>query len=182
MRLKRRLATIAASLALICSVTAGNSPTQEPKGLSDRFVAWADGQEVEIRFDLEKIKALGLTLKDLESVKYMRFSGDDWTKTIKDVKVDLKKVAELKIRPLQAPPFTVKLLDGREALITPIPKKISFYCVTGAYFQEDVVGVLDSPLVDNPVKATVMSGLIVFGDVPHSYRSGQDSSEPGRTA
>lgn len=117
---------------------------------------------------MDKIKAAGLALKDIENVKYMRFWGKNWTRTIKGIKVDLKEVAEIKFRPLQAPPFTVKLLDGREAAITPIAKKINLYMVTGDYFQQDVVGCLSSPLVDDPAKAVVMGNIVVFGDLPHS--------------
>src|SRR5262249_49244053 len=93
---------------------------------------------------------------------------ENWTRTIKGIKVDLKKIAEIKLRPLQAPPFTVKLLDGREARITPVAEKISHYMVTGEYFQHDVVHCLESPLVEDPAKAIVMSHIVVFGDLPHS--------------
>jgi hypothetical protein len=155
----------------LCALTrpaAAQQASHQPKGFSDPFVAWADGQEVEIRFRLDKIRAAGLTLKNLECVKSMRFMGDNWTRKIGDTKVDLKAVAELKFRPLQAPPFTVKLLDGREAVITPRAAKVGLYLVTGEYFQQDVRSCLASPLVEDPAKAIVMSGLIVFGDLPHS--------------
>jgi hypothetical protein len=167
------LMTLSTWLAL-CTLTAQTRGQAKSKDLTDPYVAWAEGQEVEIRFYRDKTKAAGLTSKDLEIVKYVRFWGENWTRTIKDVKVNLKEVAELKFRALHAPPFTVKLLDGREAIINPIPKKISMYMVTGEYFQQDVVGCLDSPLLGDPLKATVMSGIIVFGDLPHS--TGEDKT------
>ncbi len=141
---------------------------QESKGFSEPFVAWANGQEVEFRFHLAKIKSHDLTLKDLEIVKRMRFLGDDWKRTIKDTRVDLKSIAELKFRPLQASPFAVKLLDGREAVITPDAKKIVPYLVTGDYFQEEVVSQLRGILAESPEKTVVMQGIVVFGDLPHS--------------
>lgn len=143
-------------------------PRTEGPLMSDCFVAWADGQEVEFVFYLDKLKAHGLTTGDLEVVKDMRFLGKNWTRIIKGVKIDLKSISEHKFRPLQAPKFAVKLLDGREVIINPVPEKISKYMVTGEYFRRDVTQCLDSPLMDNPVKAQVMRGIVVFGNVPHS--------------
>lgn len=151
-------------LALPCSA----QESLKKEDLSAPYVAWADGQEVEIRFRLDKIKAAGLTLKDLESVKYMRFLGKNWKRKVNKVEVDVKEVAELKFRALHAPPFTVKLLDGREATITPNAKKVGMYMVTGEYFQHDVIGSLDNPFVADPAETVVVGGIVVFGDLPHS--------------
>ncbi len=168
MKLKILTASAHITLCLLTAQITAQEPSKKSKSLTDPYVAWAEGQEVEIRFRVDKIRAVGLTLKDLEDVERMRFLGDNWTRTIKNVKVDLKEIAEIKFRPLQAPVFTVKLLDGREAIITPFPKKISAYMVTGGYFQQEVIDCLDSPLVEDPAKTVVMRGLRVFGDLPHS--------------
>ena len=150
-------------------------PAQESKGLSEPFVAWADGREVEIRFHLDKIKAIGLNLQLLSGVKSMRFVKGDktWTRefgadkrdskvgpseVIPGIKVDLRTIANLKFRPLQAPPFTWKIIDGREAIITPNSEKIAASGVTGEFFQQNVFDHLASPLVGDPAK------LIVLGE------------------
>jgi hypothetical protein len=75
---------------------------------------------------------------------------------------------DFRSRPPQAPPFTAKLADGREALITPDPKKVARYGVTEEYFQQNVVAALGSPSVDDPAKVVVLGGLIVAGNVPHA--------------
>src|SRR5437762_12363374 len=87
----------AVCLALCAAIAPSTAQEAKPSdNLTPPFVAWADGQEVEIRFRLDKMKAAGLTPKDVEDVRYMRFREGHWTRKIGDVTVDLKAVAELK--------------------------------------------------------------------------------------
>jgi hypothetical protein len=130
--------------------------------------------EVVIEPDAEKLKARGLTREELaKALRGRRFGNSEWTLDIKGKKIDLEDVAKLTVRELYAPPFTVTLRDGREVQITPDPKAIGNYVVTGEYFEEDVREALSTDNVRDPAEYHVMSGISVPGTVvPHATEPG----------
>ena len=131
------------------------------------------GREVVVEPDVSKLKAHGLTLDQLATaLGGTRFVTGQWTLEIEGKNIQLDRVARLTVREIQAPAFTVKLPDGRRVLITPDPKRIADYVVTGAYFEQDVRRALaDAALADaalpDPSLVHVLQMIPVPGVLPH---------------
>jgi len=131
---------------------------------------FAAGMEVVIRPMPEKLKALGVSLEQIQELRYRRFFRGKWRTEIGGKEIDLTKVATLSVRKLHAPPFTVILPDGRKAFITPKRKRIGAYLITGESFEEDVREVLADPFIPEPGKARVLHGIRVpGGDIPNYW-------------
>src|SRR5262249_34473020 len=131
---------------------------------------FTEGMEVVIRPLPEKLKTLGVSLDKFQELRYQRFFRGEWRTEIAGKKIDLTKVARLSVRKLHAPPFTVVLPDGRKAIVTPKPKRIAAYLVTGEFFEENVREALAEPFVRDPAKAHVLSHIRgVGGDVPNYW-------------
>jgi hypothetical protein len=142
---------------------------------SKRFVAavWvkpgaSGAKEVVVEPDVNKLKARGLTLDLLsKALRGRRFVAGNWTLEINGKNIDLDRVAKLNVRELQAPPFTVKLPDGRDVLITPDPKRIADYVVTGEYSEQDVRRALADATSPDPAIVYVLQMIPVPGTLPH---------------
>jgi hypothetical protein len=87
----------------------------------------------------------------------------EWRTTINGKEIDLVKVAELAVRPLEAPSFTVVLRDGRRVVVTPNPKRIGAYLITGEAFEKRVRADLAGGEVGDPAKVHVLEGIRVPG-------------------
>jgi hypothetical protein len=111
----------------------------------------------------EKLKAVGVKLEQLQDLRHRRLSSGDWRTEIGGKQIDLAKVARLTVRKIHAPPFTVMLPDGRQAVITPNPERIADYLVTGQDFEDSVRKALADPFVVEPGKVRVLSGIRVPG-------------------
>ncbi len=165
-----RFAILLLLLYVIQGAAAGEA-LAKPKPKSLTAAVWvelgsADGKEVVVEPDLKKLKAQRVTLEQLSTALLRRrFAVGEWTIQIKGKKIDLSHVAKLAVRELQAPPFTVKLRDGREVLITPDPKRIAHYVVTGRYFEEDVRKALAEYSAKDPGDIHVLSMIPVPGNV-----------------
>jgi hypothetical protein len=141
---------------------------------SKRFVAavWvkpgaSGAKEVVVEPDVNKLKARGLTLDLLsKALRGRRFVAGNWTLEINGKNIDLDRVAKLTVRELQSPPFTVKLPDGRDVLITPDPKRIADYVVTGEYFEQDVRRALADATSPDPAIVYVLQMIPVPGTLP----------------
>ena len=167
----RSVVVLLAVLGLSCAASVADMPSK-----SKPFVAvvWvklgaSGAREVVIEPDAEKVKARRLTLEQLaKAVKGKRFVSGEWTIEIDKRKFDLATVANLTVRELQSPPFTVTLRDGREAVITPDATRIGQYVVTGEYFEQDVRDALADFSGKEPEKVHVLGMIPVPGTVvPH---------------
>lgn len=132
-------------------------------------VGASGAREVVIEPDTEKLQAAGLRIDQVaEAVKGRRFVSGKWTIRVEKTEYDLAALAKLTERDLRALPFTVKLADGREVVITPDPKRIGRYVVTGEYFEEDVRNALANSPGTDPAKVNVLGMIPVPGTViPH---------------
>ncbi|MGO8749729.1 MAG: hypothetical protein ACLQNE_27555 [Thermoguttaceae bacterium] len=178
-----RSAGIAVLFAVLCpshNASAVAAAPSKPKRLV--AVVWLEpgasgAKEVVIEPDTEKLKAHGLTVKQLaEAVEGKRFVSGEWTIEIDKKEFELNAVAKLTVRELQSLPFTVKLRDGREVVITPDPKRIGRYVVTGEYFERIVRDRLADFSGKDPGGINVLGMIPIPGTViPHltekdSYR------------
>jgi hypothetical protein len=170
-----RFGRFAVLLVIICSSRCASAVAETPPKPKPFIAAvWlklgaSGAKEVVIEPDPEKLKANGLTLGQLgEAVKWKRFVAGEWRISIDKNDLDLTAVAKLTVRELQAPPFTVRLRDGREVLITPSPQEIGHYVVTGEYFEQDVRNELANFSGKDPGKVHVLAMILVPGTViPH---------------
>jgi len=130
-------------------------------------------REVVVEPDMNKLKDRGLTLDLLsKALRRRRFVAGSWTVEIDGKSIDLARVAKLTVRELQSPPFTVKLQDGRDVLISPDPKRIAEYVVTGEYFEQDVRRALAHASVPDPAIIHVLQMIPVPGTVDHVTEEG----------
>ncbi len=125
-------------------------------------------KEVVIEPDIGKLGAWLDVRTTGQSRKVEAIRLGQWSIKIDKKEFDLTTVAKLTVRGLQSPPFTVKLRDGREVLITPSPRRIGHYVVTGEYFEQDVRGALADFSGKDPGKVQVLGMIPVPGTViPH---------------
>ncbi len=97
----------------------------------------------------------------------------EWSIEIRQKQFDLAQLARLTVRELQSPPFTVKLRDGREVMVTPDPKRVGHYVVTGEHFEQDVRARLAEFTGAHPEKICVLQMIPVPGNVgPHFTEAG----------
>ena len=172
-----RIAILLSLLYVIQGASAGQAPAKAKPLTAAVWVKLgsADGKEVVIEPDLKKLKAQGVTLEQLSTaLEGIRFVVGQWTIEINGKRIDLSKVAKLTVRELQAPPFTVKLRDGREVLITPDPKRVAHYVVTGKYFEENVRKALADYSANNPGNICVLSMIPVPGNVKGGHFTEED--------
>jgi hypothetical protein len=128
------------------------------------------GLEVVIQPQPTKVKASGITPEQWQQLRAHRFTREDWRAEIGGNNIDLTTIAWLTVRPIHTPPFTVVLPDGRKAVVTPNPKRIGEYLVTGQDFERSVRAALAEPFVMNPAKVCVLSGIRVpGGHVPNKW-------------
>jgi hypothetical protein len=175
-----RTGGIAILLAIFCSSDDGSAVADAPSRPKPLVAAvWlklgaSGAKEVVIEPDAEKLKAHDLTVEQLaEAVKGRRFVCGEWTVKIDKKEFDLSGMAKLTVRELQSPPFTVKLRDGREVVVTPAPKRIGHYVVTGEYFEQAVRDALADFSGKDPGKVHVLGMILVPGTViPHLTEKG----------
>lgn len=147
-------------------------PQKEPRPEPTPIVValFTEGKEVVIEPRVEKLKAHGITLEQLEHLRGHRLSQGDWKVEIEGKRVDLTAVAKITVRNLVAKPFTVVLPDGREAVIVPDAKKVGRYLVTGDSFERDVRNQLQYPFHEDPLETCVLGGIPVpGGHVPNAW-------------
>jgi hypothetical protein len=131
---------------------------------------FTEGMEVVIRPLPEKVKAAGLTREQLQELRFRRFTDGAWRTKIEGKEIDLTEVAEITVRKLYAPPFTVDLPDGRRAVVTPNPARVGTYLVTGEHFESDVRAALAEFTGKDPAKACVLEGIPVpGGQIPNHW-------------
>ncbi len=123
------------------------------------------GRDREVVFTLNPIRLEeeGLTVKQLEFVRRHQFYEGNYIINVGEKRIDLAKIASVKIRDLYAPPFEVTLPDGRKVLISPLVKRIKDYEVTGEYFEQNVRRILADPFETNIYEAIVLSGISIAG-------------------
>jgi hypothetical protein len=125
-----------------------------------------------------------MTRDQLEGLPHQRLAAGEWEVEMDGKKVNLAEVARLTVRDLVVKPFTVKLVDGREAVIVPDAKKIGRYMVTGEYFERDVRDHLLGPYLEDPAGALVLTDIPVpGGHVPNAWGANHvhvSSGEPLR--
>ena len=129
------------------------------------------GREVVIKPDAEKLKERGLTVDAFRTLcEKRRYSEDALDFEFQGKRIALKLVADVSIRDVQAPPFSVALPDGRMLKLIPNPKAIAQYCVPGRYFEEDVRRTLDDLFLPDPLKVSVLAGIPVpGGQIPNAW-------------
>src|SRR5262249_3532231 len=126
--------------------------------------------EVVIRPLPGKLEELGVKPKEWQALRHRRLVRGEWRTEIGGKEIDLGRVAQLTVRPLHVPPFTVRLPDGREAVVRPNRRRIGAYLVTGEFFEESVRDALAEPFVENPATVKVLGGIPVpGGNVPNMW-------------
>ena len=170
-----RFPLLSGVVILLGSCSARPSLAQVPNGRpSDRkpivVALFTQGKEVVIEPATERLRAHGITAEELECLRSRRLSEGNWKVEIQGKKFDLTDVATLSVRDLVTKPFTVELLDGREAVIMPDARKVGRYLLTGDYFERDVKGRLQLPLCNDPAEARVLADFPVpGGHVPNAW-------------
>lgn len=156
-------------LALSCiAIQCGTASAGEQDTLV--AVLWS-GKEVVFKLDPVKVTRDGLTTNELDIFRRSRFEKGNYVQELNGKKIDLATVTtSITVRDLQAPPFELTLPDGRRLTVTPKPKEIKKYLVTGEYFEWDVRGQISDPFAQDPTKKRVLQGIPVpGGQIPNAW-------------
>jgi len=136
--------------------------------------SFTEGTEVVITPDLQKLKALGMTVEQLEPLRWQRLPSSEakvWNVKIDGKTINLTNVATITVRNLDVKPFTVVLSDGREAIVTPDAKKVGRYLIPGWAFEEDVRARLSVASGTDPTNVHVLVDIPVPGGrVPNYWK------------
>jgi hypothetical protein len=136
--------------------------------------SFTEGKEVVITPDPQKLKALGMTVEKLTPVRWQRLSSGEakyWNVKLDGKIINLADVARITVRDLQLKPFTVRLPDEREVIVTPDAKKVGRYLIPGWAFEEDVRARLSNAAGADPAKVQVLVDIPVpGGKVPNYWR------------